>query len=61
MKDKIQKADIVKGKLTTPKESNRDELDKTLVDVEVPQSISLTTQLFEDLKKIIGKDIELLL
>ncbi len=60
-KDKIQKADIVKGKLVDLKDSNRDELDKTLVDVEVPQSISLTTKLFEDLKKIIGKDIELLL
>ena len=60
-KDKIQKADIIKGKLTDLKDSNRDELDKTLIDVEVPQSISLTTTLFEDLKKIIGKDIELLL
>jgi uncharacterized protein (UPF0332 family) len=60
-KDKIQKAKIEKGRLKKVEDSSRDELDKTLVDVEVPQSISLTPELFEDLKKIIGKNIELLL
>lgn len=60
-KDKIKKAVIEKGRLKEVKDSTRDELDKTLLDVEVPQSISLTPGLFEDLKKIVGKDIELLL
>ena len=60
-KDKIKKATIEKGRLKDVKDSSRDELDKTLVDVEVPQSINLTPGLFEDLKKIVGKDIELLL
>ncbi len=60
-KDKIKTAILEKGRLKEVKNSTRDELDKTLLDVEVPQSISLTPGLFEDLKKIVGKDIELLL
>ena len=60
-KNKIQKASIVKGKLGKVEKSNSDEVEKALMNTEVPQSINLNVQLFEDLKKIIGKDFELLI
>ncbi len=60
-KDKIEKVDLVKGRLKKAEKSTRDEYDKTLVDVEVPQSITLTPELFSDLEKLVGKDIEILL
>ena len=59
-KDKIKKIEIIKGRLKTAKKSNLDELEKTLVEKEIVQSIKLNSELFEDLKKIIGKDIEIL-
>ena len=59
-KNKIEKVEIAKGRLKTIKKSNLDELEKTLVEKEVVQAIKLNLKLFEDLKKIIGKNIEIL-
>ena len=60
-KDKIEKVDLVKGRLKNSTKSTQDEYDKALVDTEVQQVINLNSNLFEDLKKLVGKDIELLL
>jgi uncharacterized protein (UPF0332 family) len=60
-KDKIEKVKLINGKLGKPEKSSQEELEKTLVSQEVPQSIKLDSKLFDDLKRLIGKDIELLI
>jgi len=41
--------------------SSQEELESELVSHKVPQSIKLSSQLFDDLKRLIGKDLELLI
>lgn len=57
---KIIKVEIDrKGHLVNIKDSDLIEMDKTLVNTEIPKVLSVKENLFEDLKKIIGKDIEI--
>ncbi len=60
-RDKIEKVDIVKGRLKNPEKSTKDIYERSLVDTEIQQAINLNAELFSDLEKIVGKDIELLL
>lgn len=56
---KILKASLVKGRLKNPKESDQLEVDKALIGKDLPKVLSVKEGLFEDLKKLIGKDIEI--
>jgi len=57
---KIIKVEIdKKGHLINAKDSDLIEMDKVLVNTEIPKVLSVKETLFEDLKKIIGKDIEI--
>ncbi len=58
---KIVKAEIKDGKLVNVMDSDAIEMDKALVDVEVPKDLSVKESIFKDLKGIIGKEIEILL
>jgi len=60
-KDKIEMLEIVDGRLKTPQKVTREMYEKALVDTEIQQAINLDANLFNDLEKIIGKDVELLL
>lgn len=57
---KIVRVDINKnGHLVNVKNSDLIEMDKVLVNTEIPKVLSVKETLFEDLKKIIGKNIEI--
>ena len=57
---KIVKVDInKKGHLVNVQNSDLIEMDKVLVNTEIPKVLSVKEILFEDLKKIIGKNIEI--
>nr|MBA4405054.1 hypothetical protein [Nanoarchaeum sp.] len=56
----IKKATIVNGRLKDVKKSDIIEMDKVLIDTEIPKILSVKESLFEDLKKIVGKDIEII-
>lgn len=56
----IKKAAIIDGRLKDVKKSDIIEMDKALVDTEIPKVLSVKETLFDDLKKIIGKDIEII-
>jgi uncharacterized protein (UPF0332 family) len=57
---KIIKVEINnKGHLINAKNSDLIEMDKVLINTEIPKVLSVKENLFEDLKKIIGKNIEI--
>ncbi len=57
---KILKVEIdKKGHLVNIQDSDLIEMDKVLVNTEIPKVLSVKETLFEDLKKIIGKNIEI--
>jgi len=57
---KIIKVEIDKnGHLINATDSDLIEMDKILVNTEIPKVLSVKETLFEDLKKIIGKNIEI--
>ncbi|MCD4759832.1 hypothetical protein K8R33_03010 [archaeon] len=56
---KIFKADLVKGRLKKVVKSDVLEMDKALIGKEIPKVLSVQEGLFEDLRKLIGKDIEI--
>jgi len=57
---KIWKADLnKKGRLADIKESDVLEMDRILMEKEIPKILSVNEGLFEDLRKLIGKDIEI--
>jgi uncharacterized protein (UPF0332 family) len=49
-----------KGRLKNPTKTDVLEMDKVLVDTEIPKSLSVKEGIFEDLKEIMGKDIEII-
>jgi hypothetical protein len=61
-KDKeISKAKInPDGSLGTTKDSNLEELEKHLAKIEIPQKAFIKAPIFENLEKIFGKDVEIL-
>ena len=62
-----QDKDLSKGKLTEDgrlvevKKSNLEELEKALIAVEIPSKVFVKEPIFEDLKMIFGKDVEILI
>lgn len=48
------------GSLDTPQPSTLEELEKHLVKIEIPSKVFIKEPLFEDLKNIFGKDVEIL-
>ncbi|MDB4303478.1 nucleotidyltransferase domain-containing protein [Desulfosarcina sp.] len=57
----ISIADITpKGSLKNIKKSNLEELEKSLAKVEIPSKVFLKEPVFEDLKDIFGKDVEVM-
>ncbi len=60
-----KKKDIIKveidkkGKLKNPVKTDALEMDKVLVTTEIPKVLSVKEGIFEDLKEIIGGDIEI--
>ncbi|MEM4260601.1 MAG: nucleotidyltransferase domain-containing protein [Candidatus Woesearchaeota archaeon] len=57
----ISKADInEKGALQNIKESNIEELEKELAKIDIPSKAFIKEPIFEDLKSIFGKDVEIL-
>ena len=57
----VSKAKINKdGSLGTPQPSNLEELEKHLAKIEIPQKAFIKAPIFEDLEKIFGKDVEIL-
>jgi len=60
-KNSLKMAKINNGRLEDAKKSSLKEMDKLLNKVKVPSTISLKGNLFNDLKKIIGKDIDILI
>ena len=58
----ISKADIDKdGRLQNIKESNNEELEKALVDETIPGKVFIKQPIFENLKELFGKDVEVML
>ncbi|MFO8015650.1 MAG: nucleotidyltransferase domain-containing protein [Candidatus Woesearchaeota archaeon] len=58
----ITKAEITKeGGLGRTKESSMEELEKNLAKIEIPPKVFLKEKIFEDLKNIFGKDVEVLM
>ena len=58
----ISKAGInADGSLSTIEKSSLEELEKAIAKVEVPQKTSIKEPIFEDLKRIFGKDVEILM
>ena len=58
----ISKAKIKEnGSLSSLEKSSLEELEKALVKVESPQKTSIKEPIFEDLKKVFGKDFEILM
>jgi len=49
------------GSLATFEKSSLEELEKALAKVEIPQKASIKEPIFEDLKRIFGKDVEILM
>ncbi len=49
------------GSLSTIEKSSLEELEKALAKIEAPQKISIKEPIFEDLKRIFGKDVEILI
>ena len=49
------------GSLSTIEKSSLEELEKALAKIEVPQKTSIKERIFEDLKRIFGKDVEILM
>lgn len=59
---KVSKAKITpEGGLGTIKESNIEEMEKELAKIKIPERVFIKEQIFEDLKKVFGKDIEVLI
>jgi len=57
----ISKAKINKdGGITTTKRSSLEEMEKVLAKVEIPPKVFIKEKIFEDLKNIFGKDVEVL-
>ncbi len=57
----VTKADINKdGSLGKTKESSLEELEKALSKTEIPNKVFIKEKIFEDLKNIFGKDVEVL-
>lgn len=48
------------GSLGTPKKSSMEELEQELAAIKIPQKAFIKEPIFEDLKKIFGKDVEVL-
>jgi uncharacterized protein (UPF0332 family) len=57
----IKKADIREGRLKTIRESNSAEMEDALVKTEIPKQLAIRESVFEDLKKLFGEEIEILL
>jgi len=58
---KVSKATIKPtGGLSSPIKSSLDELEKAIVNTDIPQRVFIKHKIFEDLKKIFGKDVEVL-
>ncbi len=49
------------GSMSTLEKSTLEELEKALAKVEIPQKASIKEPIFEDLKRIFGKDVEILM
>jgi len=57
----ISKAPIKEdGSLGTPKNSSMEEMEKHLAKIDIPPKVFIKQPIFEDLKKIFGKDVEVL-
>ncbi len=61
-RDKISKADIGKGgEFVNYAESNLEEMEKVIMKISVPKKAFIKEKIFEDLKQIFGKGVEILL
>jgi uncharacterized protein (UPF0332 family)/predicted nucleotidyltransferase len=61
-RDKVSKADISKdGRFLKYKDSSLEEMEKELVKIKLPKKSFIKEKIFEDLKSIFGKDVEILL
>jgi uncharacterized protein (UPF0332 family) len=57
----LSKAKITEeGGLATIQKSTLEELEKSLVNVKIPQKVFIKEKIFEDLKRVFGKDVEVL-
>ena len=57
----ISKAKIKQdGSLGTPQNSSLEELEKALADVSIPQRVFIKQPIFDDLKNLFGKDVEVM-
>ncbi len=58
---KVSKADIDKdGKLSNIKESSNEELEKALADEAIPEKVFIKEPIFENLRELFGKDVEVM-
>jgi uncharacterized protein (UPF0332 family) len=61
-RDRISKADIQKtGKFSKYEDASMEELEKELMKSNIPKNAFIQEQIFEDLKQIFGKSVEILL
>ena len=49
------------GSLAVIEKSSLEELEKALANVQAPQKASIKEPIFEDLKRVFGKDVEILM
>ncbi len=59
-RDKLEKADIKKGRLLNLKKAKLEEFEEHLVKIKIPNKIFIKETIFEDLKEIFGKNVEIL-
>ncbi len=61
-RDKISKANITKdGSFTKYLDSNLEEMEKSIMKIKIPKKAFIQEKIFEDLKQIFGKNVEILL
>ena len=61
-REEVQKADInEKGGLANVKKSNMEEMEKHLKDVKIPEKVFIKEKIFESLRSLFGKDVEVLI
>ena len=59
-REQIDKADLIDGSLKNFKKSSLEELEKHIAKIKIPPRVFIKEKIFEDLKSLFGKDIEIL-
>ncbi len=59
-RDEVHKAKIIDGRLRSVEKSSLQEMEQALEKAKIPEQVSIRNSLFEDLKEIVGEEVEIL-